>query len=209
LKDFVHLYWKRNRGWPWPEDSWGLTPMYGEDGWCRSCGVPRHEQIGSLTLQRKGFSAVNGAWVPNWQFDAFCVDGLLGAELDRNFDLDLREVAWRGSPPGVAAQIVVPSVGTSWFEPEELQKLTEERHGKTGATCPECGVWRWMPLVVGMLPPLRADMEDLDAHDVAASPEWFGDGWKAFRQIIMRRELAERLARASPRDFKVLEVLQP
>lgn len=36
-----------------------------------------------------------------------------------------------------------------------------------------------------------------------ANPEWFGNGWKAFRQVLVRRELAELLAAASPRDFKV------
>jgi hypothetical protein len=51
---------KRNRGWPWPENSYGLTPLFGEDGWCRSCGVPRHPQTGSLILQRKSFK-VRGA----------------------------------------------------------------------------------------------------------------------------------------------------
>lgn len=32
MNEYVELYLKRNRGWPWPEDSWGLTPMFGEDG---------------------------------------------------------------------------------------------------------------------------------------------------------------------------------
>jgi hypothetical protein len=43
----------------------------------------------------------------------------------------------------------------------------------------------------------------LGDFDVAASPEWFGDGWNSYRQILVRRELAELLAGASPRDFKV------
>lgn len=42
--------------------------MYGEDGWCRACGVPQRAQCGSMVLQRKGLT-VAGAWVPNWQFD--------------------------------------------------------------------------------------------------------------------------------------------
>jgi hypothetical protein len=42
--DFVQLDWKRNRGWPWPEDSWGLDSMYGPDGWCHACGIPLREQ---------------------------------------------------------------------------------------------------------------------------------------------------------------------
>jgi phosphoenolpyruvate synthase len=74
VKDFVELYFKRNRGWPWPEENWGLTPMFGDDGWCHACGVPKREQAASLVLQRKGLSDPSGAWVPNWQFDVICMD---------------------------------------------------------------------------------------------------------------------------------------
>jgi hypothetical protein len=42
--------------------------------------------------------------------------------------------------------------------------------------------------------------------DVAASPEWFGDGWNAYRRIVVRRELAQLVVDASPRDFRIEEV---
>ena len=205
MMDFVQLYWRRNRGWPWPEDSWGLTPMFGEDGWCHSCGVPKQEQCGSLVLQRKGLTRCEGAWVPNWQFDVICLQRSLADEVVARFDVDLREVAWHGSSPCEAMQIVVPSVGEAWFDPDELREKAIARHGTAGATCPDCGVWRWMPLVYGFLPPLKIT-PDLGDVDIAASPEWFGDGWKAFRQILIRRQLAELIAAASPRDFKVQAV---
>jgi hypothetical protein len=62
-----------------------------------------------------------------------------------------------------------------------------------------------MPLAFGTLPPLRI-VPALEDVDIAASPEWFGDGWNAYRQILVRRELAEFIAAASPRDFKVQSV---
>lgn len=62
-----------------------------------------------------------------------------------------------------------------------------------------------VPLTFGTLPPLRIDSGSLSA-DIVASPEWFGDGWKALRQILVRRELAELIAAASPRDFAVQQV---
>ena len=52
-------------------------------------------------------------------------------------------------------------------------------------------------------PPLL-DVPGLDAVDVAASPEWFGDGLKAFRLLLFRRELADVLVAASPRDFEIV-----
>jgi hypothetical protein len=205
VKDFVELYLKRNRGWPWPEDSYGLTPMFGEDGWCHSCGVPLRPQCGSLILQRKGFASVEGAWVPNWQFDAICLEQDLADDVAGRYAVDVRPVAWHGTPPGAASQVVAPSVGATWFDPDELRAAAVAQHGSDGATCSDCGVWRWMPLGFGTLPPLRIT-PPLGDTDVAASPEWFGDGWNSYRQILVRRKLAELLVAASPRDFKVQEV---
>lgn len=204
MTDFVFLNWKRNRGWPWPVDSYGLTPMFGEDGWCHACGVPKHPQTGSIVLERKGLT-VSGAWVPNWQFDVICLEQSLADEVGKHFDVELRPVEWPRTAEGEVFQIVVPTVGESWFDPDELREAAIAYHGTDGARCPDCGVWRWMPLVFGFLPPLRITPA-LGNADVAASPEWFGDGWKAFRQILVRRELAELIATASPRDFKIQEV---
>ncbi len=204
MTEFVGLYFKRNRGWPWPEDSWGLTPMFGEDGRCHSCGVPRHAQTGSIILQRKGVT-VAGAWVPYWRYDVICVECSVAVRAAERFDLNLRRVDWHASSPGEAMQIVVSTIGDAWFDEDELRESAIERHGSDGARCAECGTWRWMPLACGRLPPLRIT-PPLGDVAIAASPEWFGDGWKAFRQILMRRELAELLAAASPRDFRVQEV---
>ncbi|MBM7790567.1 hypothetical protein [Tenggerimyces flavus] len=61
------------------------------------------------------------------------------------------------------------------------------------------------PLSYEQLPALEVRPE-LGDVDVAASPEWFGDGWKAFRYLLLRRELATLIAEAGPKDFRVLEV---
>ena len=103
-------------------------------------------------------------------------------------------------------QIVVPSVREAWFDPDELRAKESEQHGTAGAACSDCGIWRWMPLTFGTLPPLRIT-PPLEGVDIAASPEWFGDGWSAYRQILVRRELAEFIAASSPRDFRVATVV--
>lgn len=205
MSDFVELYLKRNRGWPWPEDSWGLTPMFGDDGWCHACGVPQRPQCGSLVLQRKGLARVEGAWVPNWQFDALCLERSLAEAVADRFAVELLPIAWHGTPPGVAEQIVAPSVSDAWFDPGELREAAIAQHDVAGQVCAECGVWRWMPLAFGTLPQLRIT-PPLSEVDIAASPEWFGDGWNSYRQILVRRELAELLAGASPKDFRIREV---
>lgn len=55
------------------------------------------------------------------------------------------------------------------------------------------------------MPPYRYAAMGSAVH-VAASPEWFGDGCQAFRQIIVRRRLAEMMVEASPRDFRIQEI---
>lgn len=205
MTEYVELVLKRNRGWPWPEDSWGLTPGFGQDGWCASCGVPNRPQTGSIVLQRKGLKEADGAWVPHWRFDAICLAKPLAEALTARFEIDLLAVDWRGTPPAEAQQIVIPTVGEHWFDHDELRAKAIERHGSAGAECSECGTWRWLPMSFIDLPPVRIG-PSLESVDIAASPEWFGDGRKAFRQILMRRELAEALASASPREFTVQAV---
>jgi hypothetical protein len=119
--------------------------------------------------------------------------------------VDLHEVVWHGSPLGGASQILVPTIGESWFNADELGSAAVARHGITGVECASCRLWRWMPLSFDLLPPLRIS-PSLGDVDIVASPEWFGDGWKAFRQVLVRRGLAEMIAGASPKDFAVNEV---
>lgn len=211
MRDFVELSLKRNRGWPWPESDWGLTPMFGDDGWCRACGVPRRGQTGSLILQRKNFK-VAGAWIPNWQFDAICMEAKLADQIERNFRVDLINVEWHASSPGRARQIIAPTVGQRWFDADQLRARVIAGHGGPGAACADCGVWRWFPLAFDPIPPLQSqvlppllEVPEFAEFDVVASPEWFGDGMRAFRQLLVRRELASVLVEASPRDFTIAE----
>ncbi len=207
MTEFVELYLKRNRGWPWPEDSWGMTPMYGEDGWCRSCGTPLHAQTGSLVLQRKGMARVEGSWIPNWQFNAVCLGPQLAGIADRFPELQLLPVQWRGTAPqGRCLQIVAPTATEPWFDEEELRAKVIARHGSAGNRCAGCGTWRWFPLGLDALPPLQVDPETLADTPLVAGPDWFGDGWNSFHELLVRRDLAELLAAASPRDFGVNEV---
>jgi hypothetical protein len=202
VSQYVALHLKRNRGWPWPEDSWGLSPMYGEDGWCTSCGVPSRRQSGDLVLQRKGLDGA-GAWVPNWQFDAICLSQPLAETVRTGFDVELRRVDWRGHAGRPIFQIVVPSIGTEWFDAAELRSAAVLVHGVDGVRCGACGVWRWMPLASDTLPPRKIDLDAATGVGVAASPEWFGDGMLAFRELRVRRDLAELLVEVSPRDFSL------
>ena len=206
--EYVRLSYRANRGWPWPDDSFGLTPMYGNDGWCRSCGIPKRPQSGSLVLRRRGLTG-RSSWVPNWLFDVICLEQSVADELVDAFDIPVRKIEWkgRGSGPREASQIVAPTVGESWFSEAELAEATARHHGpgRTGARCLECGVWRWYPLVDWLLPPLRI-RPGLGNVPVAASPEWFGDGLKAFREILIRRDLAESLVQSSNGELGILEI---
>ena len=168
--NFVRLRFKRNRGWPWPQASWGLDSMFGPGGWCHECGIPRRAQCGPLTLQASSFGPVRGAWSPNWRFDAICLDESLATQIRAHFTVELREVAWKGKPPGRACQIVAATVEPPWFDPDALRARAIARHGVAGSLCADCGTWRWMPVPFDDLPPLIS-VSILEPFDVAASPE--------------------------------------
>lgn len=183
--------------------------MFGEDGWCHSCGVPRRDQCGQLVLQRKKVELFKGAWLPHWQYDAICLDHSLGEKIRQRFTVELREIAWPDDKNGPGLQVVVHDSGQSWFDPDELSVSALERHGVAGNSCTECGVWKWMPLMSSGygLPRVCHDLTG-EVRDVVASAEWFGDGLMAFRQVLVRRDLATLIAEPSPRDVKILEVTE-
>lgn len=202
MAGFVELDWKRNRGWPWPEECFGLDPMFGEGGWCPSCGVPRGEQSGSLVLQRRGMREPVGAWVPNWQFDVICLERALADEVAERFNVRLLPIDWHGISPGEAAQLVLPTASQPWYDPVDLETRTHEVHGTSGVRCDACGIRRWLPLPPDRLPAPVVDFTTVE-FDAIASQEWFGDGMNAFREIRVRQPLGELLAEWSPRDFAV------
>ncbi|MFC4139469.1 hypothetical protein ACYEXT_00565 [Microbacterium sp. MAH-37] len=143
---------------------------------------------------------MTGVWAPNWLFDVICMEKSIGDELVRRADVQLREVAWHRSPLGDALQLMFASTAEHWFDEDELTRQTSARHGVSGTTCAECGRWKWMPLSADLLPPVRV-REGLRDVAIAASPEWFGDGGVAYREVLVRRDLAEFLHETSPRDF--------
>jgi hypothetical protein len=150
---------------------------------------------------------LEGGWIPNWRFDAICLEESLARKIaTEGFAVDLRDVAWEGPPPGSASQIVAPTVGKAWFDAEELRARAEDRHGVAGTTCSSCGTWRWMPMTYSLLPPVTGEVLSSSQEDVIASPEWFGDGCQSYRQVIVRRRLAELISAESPRDFRVQEL---
>jgi hypothetical protein len=170
--DFVGLRTRFTTGWPWPEDSWGLDPMFGEDGWCRCCGVPKHGQSGSLVVRGSRFPA-GPVWMPNWQFDVVCLRADVASEVRSRFRLDLLPVRKpRGEDTGVV-QIVAPTTARPWYDEADLAERTRSRHGETGSRCVDCRARRWYAVPDEDLPAARAEAS-WSMLDVVASPEWFG-----------------------------------
>lgn len=208
MSEFVFLWNRRQRGWPWPSSTLGMDPMFGEDGWCHACGVPRGEQTGSLVLQRKKLR-IGGAWAPYWKWDVICVETSLAEEIAGEFAVEFREVRWPDGSPSGAQQLLFPVTGDAWFDPAALsESLAKQHRGRDGARCAECGVWRWLPPDVGWVAP-GVDVSQFAGFDVVATPEWFGDGRTGYREVLVRRGLAELIQRASPRDFRIEELDEP
>lgn len=141
--DWVALSSRFTPGWPWPEDSYGLGPMYGDDGWCRGCGTPFGEQTGSLVMQGGKFSKA-GVWMPNWLFDVVCVSALVADEIRGRFDVTLREVTKPRTGPTGVQQLIPVRTRDAWYQQHDLGRAVRSRHSRdsgaqTGATCARCG----------------------------------------------------------------------
>lgn len=101
-----------------------------------------------------------------------------------------------------ASQIVIPTTSAPWFDPVAPDRLIAPIHPEISETCPACGITRWMPVGMDVLPLPSADLL-ADESPVVASPGWFGAGKQSFSQILWRRDLAEFLVASSPKDFTI------
>ncbi|MFZ9396221.1 MAG: hypothetical protein ACO25F_09205 [Erythrobacter sp.] len=205
MTDYVLLQLTRNRGLPWPEDSFGRTPLFGENGWCRTCGTPFAEQSGMLVLQARELGCVAGAWVPNWLFDVVCLEEGLAARLERQFGVETREILTPRGKRVPARQLVIPATPEPWYQPDALVNVLEARHGLAGERCDQCTTWRWRPLDESLLPPPRISERCGSIHAIA-SPERFGVGLRSFRQLLFSRPLALAILASGRTDFVLLEL---
>lgn len=203
--DFVALDSRFTSGWPWPESSWGLDPMYGEAGWCHACGVPAAAQTGSMVLRRAKFPT-SAFWMPNWRFDALCVRLAEARHIVEHFDLITLPITTPKVQDTGFVQLLPEVSAEPWFAPDELSSIATMRHGSPGAECRGCGTWRWLPIPTREQPAatIRASV---GVHFVA-SPEWFGDGFKAMRAIRVSRPLAQQLVALNPRVWSIQEPVQ-
>jgi hypothetical protein len=201
--DFVALTSRFTSGWPWPESSWGLEPMYGPGGWCAACGVPNRDQIGGLVLQGSKFPT-SDFWMPNWAFNALCVRTAAAEPILATFRVRTLHVRTPRSADVGVAQLVPEVAPAPWFDETDLATRARRRHGATGRLCASCGTWRWLPVPTEELPPAALGMETAKS-DFIAGPEWFGDGMKAMRELRFRRPVAEALVALNPRVWRVVE----
>ena len=206
--DWVALDFRFTPGWPWPEKSWGLDSMYGDDGWCHSCGSPTREQTGHLTLQGNGFPSAP-VFIPNWQHNAICLDAATAADVASRFNVVMQEVH-KPRTGGTGVQQLLPSITSeAWYDADAIRQAVIARHreysGNTaGAVCSRCSRWRWLPMSEGAVAPRSASL--VGATDLVASPETFGDGWKTFRHLLVTRALGEALVAANRRTLSIREV---
>ncbi|MEV6286488.1 hypothetical protein [Kribbella sp. NPDC051770] len=205
--EWVALSTRFTPGWPWPEESYGLDPMFGADGWCRGCGTPKGPQSGALVMQGRKFPTA-GVWMPNWLFDVVCLSGEVAEQVADRFAVELREVR-KPLGPTSARQLIPTVTRQPWYDPAGLSTAVKARHAKhnpneSGSQCSECSTWKWLP--IGEAEASVQLRSITSATDVVASPEVFGDGLKAFRHLLFRRSLGEFLAGTHPRAWRVVEV---
>jgi len=208
LTDWVALSPRFTPGWPWPENSYGLGPMYGDEGWCRGCGTPLSQQTGALVIQSNKFPTAE-VWMPNWLYDVVCVSAQVAADISERFNVDLGDVHKPRKGPTGVKQVLPTQTVEPWHRPEELERAVRARHSehdgeRTGSSCGQCGRWKWLPVSEAEAP--IAACAQVATSDVIASPEAFGAGLNSFRHLLFRRPLGETLVAAAPRTWNLVEV---
>jgi hypothetical protein len=136
----------------------------------------------------------------------YCLAQAIADVASERFGIGLRPVASVSEPMIEARQVVIDSSVAPWLDAADLNRLITPIHGQASETCADCGVTRWMPVGMDVLPGPSGAIVAAQPT-VVASPEWFGAGKQSFRQILWRRDVAEFLVSSSPKDFKVQEVV--
>ena len=103
--------------------------MYGDTGWCRSCGAALVPQCGDLVVQGKKFPSAE-VWMPNWCFDAFCVSASVAEEIQHRFAVSLRDVLTPRKGPTGVEQMLPALTEPPWHDPADLRRAVLARHGE-------------------------------------------------------------------------------
>jgi len=205
--EWVALSPRFTPGWPWPEDSFGMDPMFGAEGWCHECGTPLRDQTGPLTIQASKFPTAK-AWMPNWMFDVVCLASDLAKEVQTQFPVQLRDVHKPREGATGVKQLQVEATNERWYDTQELERAIRNRHRhggeRTGLRCSACNTWKWLPISEADVA-TRAEALATD-QAIIASPEIFGDGSSSFRHLLFREPLAQTLKTASPRLWDVTSI---
>ena len=147
--------------------------------------------------------------MPNWRFDTICVSAAVAEQVRDRFAVALRAVEKPRTGPTAVMQLLSATTESNWHRDDDLARAVALKHARyngdrTGASCPTCRVWRWLPVEEEHVPIMASALDS--TADLIASPEWFGDGWMSFRHLALRRGLAELLKRASPRNWDIREL---
>lgn len=124
--------------------------------------------------------------------DGFHVSGTNGPRVvppRRSVRVPTSEPRVQGHPRQPPAQV---AVSRTLVPPENVRTSSGSRHSRGGIRFPT-----------------SISMAHADASwstlNVVASPEWFGAGMSAYRQLLFRRALAEALVAASARVWSIVE----
>jgi hypothetical protein len=172
-----------HHGYPQPEDDFGyLTVTYDGKG-CRQCGTG-YTQREPFRMTGEPRWGTRGLLQMNWVFDEYFVRPEIAAWLRERFNVQSAVVLnRRGRPLETVRQVVVEEV------------VSMPAADLPVAVCSACGVEKILPIRRGPLRQLAA----APARHIARTREWFGDGHKAFHEVVISRDVRVALDAARVR----------
>ena len=168
-----------HHGYPQPhEDAFGyLNATYDQTGYCRRCGCGLTQKA-PFQMRGEPRWGRNTVLQLNWVFDEYFVRseffavtleplGIVGRPV-----IDGREQVLR-----TAVQLVVS---------EEVGLCTESLRG---IPCPACRRTKYLPTARGYFPGLTSE----PVGDIVRTKEWFGDGARAYHDVLVSNRVASAL----------------
>jgi rRNA maturation protein Nop10 len=180
------------QGYPQPrEDDFGYRDAtYDLSDYCPECGVGLRQKA-PFQLKGEPNWGRRGILQLNWVYDEYFVKPAVWARVFQPYGVGERPVT---NPSGRTLETIVQLVV------DELVHL--DLSGLASEICSACGRAKYLPITRGPIAPLI----DRPKGNMAKTAEYFGSGGRAFREVIVSRELGAALRSAGIRGASFIPV---
>lgn len=183
-EEILEAEWSRlvtvnERGYPQPEGTWVRNPInYGI--YCHQCGI--YEQTASFRIKQEPALGKYEFMTLFWTYAIFATPTVfqtLQSSKIQGYEVWDVLIHQTNMASKKISQLFTPHVIASSLQSKELEQLI----------CPQCGTTKHPPYNRGVMYLQRDAM--VDNLDIIQTHEWFGDGGRAYREVLVSNRVAK------------------